>query len=86
MSSYVVKRDFTYFAKVTIKVFGVSNMPIITWQSTQSSSMKLMTRANVSISILDIQRLNIIMVVAHSAMVGNTCISITLDNIVEICF
>jgi hypothetical protein len=49
-----MKKDFTYYAKATLKVYGVSNMPIITWQGTQSSSMKLMTKTNVSIPIMDI--------------------------------
>jgi hypothetical protein len=73
-----MKRDFTYFTNVVLEAFGASNNLIVTWQGTQSSLIKLIINMNVSKPILDIERSNVAMLVTHCAMVGNTCIFITL--------
>ncbi len=86
MNWYVAQNNFSCSIKVAPKVFRTSNLPIVTWQNTQSPSMKLMTKANVANPILDIQKSNVAMVMAHFAMVESTCISIFLHNIIEICF
>ncbi len=83
LSWYSTKNDFIYSTKVVLNVLKASNIPTITWQGTHSSLMKLITNAKVSKLDLDIQRST--MVVAHSAMEGNTYNSIVLANNSKIC-
>jgi hypothetical protein len=70
----------------TLEVLKASKNLIIMWPNNRSSLIKLITNTNVSNPIMDIWRLNIVMVIAHCAMIGSIDYSIPLANIVGICF
>jgi hypothetical protein len=76
----------TSSTNVILEVLKTSKNLVVMWPNNRSSLIKLMTNKNVSNPIIDIWRSNIVMVVAHCAMIGSIDYSIPLANIVGICF
>lgn len=76
----------SFFYQGYSKCVGISNRPIVTWQSTHYSLIKLI--ANAKVSKLNMKHLesNVTMDVAHCAMEGNRYNSILLTNILGVCY